>query len=228
MLAHSATAYKLVTVWLVGLYMLMNQPVPDEPPKPNGAEASTIAPCSVSTLVPPLKPPPEKTVPEWHFATNCLPVLGGKSVAGPNTSVDTTPGAILGVVTAPLARFWVIIPGGEGGGSLLLGDKGGSGLFGQNGKASGLKLRPRRCRAGCAIACCSGKAYTIVDRPAATINVTATFVVWFIVLKADITFQYISNASPLVLELLVKLWIYWYTRISLYHHLWPVIPKCRV
>jgi len=88
----------------VGLYTLVNQPVPDGLPKPNGAEASTIAPCSVSTPVPPLKPPPETTVPEGHFASNCSPVLGGISVAGPNTSVDTTPGAILGVVTAPLAQ----------------------------------------------------------------------------------------------------------------------------
>src|SRR5215469_11376356 len=68
----------------------MNQPVPDELPKPNGAEASTIAPCSVSTRVPPLKPPPVTTVPEGHFASNCSPVLGGISVAGPTTSVDTT------------------------------------------------------------------------------------------------------------------------------------------
>ena len=91
----------------MGLYTLVNQPVPDKLPKPNGAEASTIAPCrhSVSTPVPPLKPPPETTVLEGHFASNCSPVLGGISVAGPNTSVDTTPGAILGVVTAPLARF---------------------------------------------------------------------------------------------------------------------------
>jgi hypothetical protein len=55
---------------------------------------------------------------------------------------------------------------------------------------------------------CSGRAYTIVDRPAATINVTATLVLRFIVLEADITCQYISDAPPLVLELLEKLWIY--------------------
>jgi len=47
-----------------------------------------------------------------------------------------------------------------------------------------------------------------VDRPAATINATAIFIVWFIVPKANITFQFISNASPLVLEILEKLWMY--------------------
>ena len=80
-------------------------------------------------------------------------------------------------------------------------------LFGPNGKASGVRLGLRRCIRKCAIARCSGIAYIIVNRLAATINVTASLVVRFIILKADITCQYISDASPVVLEL-EKLWIY--------------------